>query len=255
MLGLSLEQLNSFSRLTPWAVVIASIVGSGHCVGMCGGLVVASCESRSDHLKYHLGRLVGYFGLGILAGWLGQELLKKIQAPLFWISTFFITSIFIWMGIRILRASFSTQTSTARLSFHLWMPSARFMRFMQSASRQSAATLGLLTAFLPCGWLHLYVVAAVLSQSRMTGALILFAFWLGTVPALLVSSGIVRSGLLQSLSRNTSRRAVGLRLAGFLFIAAGILNVTVKIMTWRDHLNHPQGMNSGQKGTELICDH
>ena len=54
-----------------------------------------------------------------------------------------------------------------------------------------ALSTGLLTAFLPCGWLYLFALKAAETGSPLRGALFMIAFWLGSVPALvLVGAGV-----------------------------------------------------------------
>ena len=49
-----------------------------------------------------------------------------------------------------------------------------------------ALSTGLLTAFLPCGWLYLFALKAAGTGSPLQGALFMIAFWLGSVPALVL---------------------------------------------------------------------
>ena len=64
-----------------------------------------------------------------------------------------------------------------------------------------ALCTGLLTAFLPCGWLYQFAVIAAGTGSPLQGALFMIAFWLGSVPALvLVGAGV------QTLARLLGRR-------------------------------------------------
>ncbi|RMF69040.1 MAG: sulfite exporter TauE/SafE family protein, partial [Alphaproteobacteria bacterium] len=60
---------------------VTGLLGSGHCIGMCGGLVTALSVTETGRrggwpfqLLYHLGRTMTYVGLGALIGWLGSLL-------------------------------------------------------------------------------------------------------------------------------------------------------------------------------------
>jgi len=54
------------------------------------------------------------------------------------------------------------------------------------------ALLGLLTPLLPCGWLWAFAVVAAGTGSPLGGALVLGAFWIGTLPAMLGLGAAVR---------------------------------------------------------------
>lgn len=59
----------------PFAVIAASLIGSVHCVGMCGGLALAaSAHSKAGLISYHIGRFLGYFALVPWRGFLAQNL-------------------------------------------------------------------------------------------------------------------------------------------------------------------------------------
>ena len=60
--------------LVPTAVLLASFLGSGHCVAMCGGLVVATTRSALGIMFYHLGRLISYSTLGLVFGYMGERI-------------------------------------------------------------------------------------------------------------------------------------------------------------------------------------
>ena len=70
------------------AIVVASLLGSAHCVGMCGPMVLIATgikEARSSKserlfrsLGYHFGRLGTYLILGLAAGLLGYMILEFI---------------------------------------------------------------------------------------------------------------------------------------------------------------------------------
>jgi sulfite exporter TauE/SafE len=62
-------------------VASTALVGSVHCVGMCGGLVLA-CAPDRGHSAWQAGRLVAYVALGALAGALGHGLTQLGEALL-----------------------------------------------------------------------------------------------------------------------------------------------------------------------------
>ncbi|MBS0195168.1 MAG: sulfite exporter TauE/SafE family protein [Planctomycetes bacterium] len=174
----------------------ASLLGSLHCVGMCGAFVAIAATpahivevSRARLLaSYHLGRLVVYVVLGAMAGLLGQTLnqggmLVGIQHA----AAILAGAVMIIFGLATLARIGGLSVPRAPLPGFLtrlvrsaygvvfeWHPAAR------------AATLGLLTTLLPCGWLYTFATTAAGTGSAPLGAVTMAAFWLGTLPALTV---------------------------------------------------------------------
>src|ERR1035438_5341132 len=63
--------------LIPLSVFIAGILGSHHCVAMCGGLASSLGKSQIANLTYQFGRLFGYLALGALAACLGGQFMNS----------------------------------------------------------------------------------------------------------------------------------------------------------------------------------
>ena len=79
---------NSISLLSIFA---ASIAGSVHCVGMCGGLMLAATGTKlGAQAAYHLSRLLAYFSIGALSGFLGKQIFS--EALIIPIQIFFTTA-------------------------------------------------------------------------------------------------------------------------------------------------------------------
>jgi sulfite exporter TauE/SafE len=185
------------------SILAASALGSLHCVGMCGGLVSFYASSNeapasriSPHAAYHAMRLVAYVALGAAAGGLGSALdLVGSRAGLGHVGLVVAAStLLFWAGPRL----FSRRPAVALLA--LGREPARRSPLIQRLERvfvslasgirqrppiRRAAALGLASALLPCGWLYAFVVLAAGTGSAGAGAVLMLAFWLGTVPALL----------------------------------------------------------------------
>jgi uncharacterized protein len=202
----------------PMAVLAASFLGSGHCATMCGGLVTASARSRKTWSAYQLGRLTGYLALGSLAGWVGGIVLSSGPAEASWMgyaswgaafflgSSFFLSAIRIWQG-RALHFPLVPKAMTSwlykRVGANSWL-------------------LGLLTALLPCGWLHSFILGAVATRDPLLGAGFLFAFWLGGVPALGLTP-LLADRILRPISRRSPK------IAAMVLISAGLASVGAKV--------------------------
>jgi hypothetical protein len=176
-------------------VFLASLVGSLHCVGMCGPFVAfysgadASQGPRklASHGIYSLGRLLTYATFGLAAGAVGAALdvagsLAGIQRVAGWVAggvmiLWGVLALLQIRGVAIFRHS-SGNGRTARLirrGFSLVSDKPPLVR---------AGVIGLLSGFLPCGWLWAFVVTAAGTGSALAGAAVMTAFWAGTVPAL-----------------------------------------------------------------------
>jgi sulfite exporter TauE/SafE len=191
--------------LNTWAsVVVASLLGSLHCVGMCGGLVglYATAErahgaSRwTPHAAYHLSRLVSYSLLGAVAGSLGSAL-DRFGSPrgVADLGLLLASLTLVFWGLPSL---FSPRPGAALLQLGRAAPQRPwlvrrlqgfFVALADRAKRQPpiwrAGALGVSSALLPCGWLYAFVVLAAGTGSWSAGAGLLAAFWAGTVPGLL----------------------------------------------------------------------
>lgn len=198
----------------PLAVLTASLAGSGHCVSMCGGLVVASARSPSSWAAYHLGRLAGYLALGAAAGYVGGRALGASSGS-DWLALasalalglgFVATGVRVWGG---------------KLPHVAILPAGALNRLYRRAGGNAALT-GALTALLPCGWLHVFVLGAAGTRSAWLGAGFLLLFWLGTVPALTATPWAV-----DRIFRPIARKAP--RLAATLLILSGALTVGAKV--------------------------
>lgn len=216
------------------SILIASLLGSPHCAAMCSGFAGIAAHSprpRYSQLSYHLGRLVTYLSLGVIAGYLGQMIdrfgymlgISKIAAIL--------------TGIFMIVTSLS-MLSGKTLGLLSWIPirwlhfPSRFMPTASMHSRFSAFFLGLFSTLLPCGWLYTYVALAAASASSSFGLLIMLFFWLGTLPVLLTVGSI--SHLLSA-----SLRKYVPTLVAILMLCAGFFALTGHLVTFTAEPNKP----------------
>ncbi|MCP4808781.1 MAG: sulfite exporter TauE/SafE family protein [Proteobacteria bacterium] len=148
-----------------WAVVgtalLAGLVGSPHCLGMCGGFAAAAPGPQ-----WHLGRLATYTGLGAVAASVGWVL----PGPP-WIPHAVAAALLLLMAAQL--AGLKLPGSGSRL----------FLAIGKLAPR-SPLVLGLATGLLPCGLVYAALSMALSTSDPMWGAATMAAFWLGTVPAL-----------------------------------------------------------------------
>jgi uncharacterized protein len=169
---------------TTVGALIAGLVTSVHCVGMCGPIACGLSSMPATETQrllgmtsYHGARLFSYGLIGALCGALGQQPLKWFfdspAALLPWV----LVLVFLIFG-------FGLEKKLPRPPVLLkWTAKLRF-RLGKLSPVRSGLALGLLTPLLPCGPLYLLFGAALLSGSAIRGAEFALAFGLGTVPLL-----------------------------------------------------------------------
>lgn len=209
--------------LIPLAVFAASLLGSVHCAGMCGGLVLAACPTPQSQWGYHLARLIAYLGLGGLAGGLGQSLLSEMSILALPVSLG-LGLLFVYLGLRAWRGKSFDLNLPPALQRRIQKPLTRWVsRLLTSSFLQKtglrAPLVGLTSVLLPCGWLYTFVLAAATTGSLPLGTLVLFFFWLGTLPALLAVFHLPLLG-----------KALSARTSGLLLISAGLITLGVRFV-------------------------
>lgn len=179
------------------AVLAASLLGSLHCVGMCGGMVSLVATARGpgcgparwgvgllDQGLYHLARGAGYVAIGLTFGALGAGAdrlgaFADVQRAAATLAGCFMVAwglhaLLEWRGL--VRGLPSVGGGAV----------ARVFAFVtRRGPRARVVLLGALTPLLPCGWLWLFAASAAGTGSALGGGLVLATFWAGTVPALL----------------------------------------------------------------------
>jgi len=215
-----------FHTFSFFAIFIASMAGSLHCVGMCGGLVaVAGGSSRGTmmgQLGYNLGRGISYALLGILAGAFGEVFLSKIRAllrPLGVVAP----SLALVCLLSVCVATFVLLRR--RHSGLVTLSADSFVTRIQDRLATIPFTLGLSSAVLPCPWLYSFVLVAAAGGSAIVGLKVMVAFWLGTLPALLVVGTIFEASLRELLRRHPYLSIASMIMALLLSLAAHLSHI------------------------------
>jgi sulfite exporter TauE/SafE len=179
------------------AVFFASLFGSLHCVGMCGPLAVlassssaAQSQQRRSNLAavaaYHGSRTLAYAVAGWVVGLLGAGIqhtggllgMQRLAAQLAGGSMLVIGLLGV---VRLAGGTGHAAMLPRWLQRHLASGHA-WARRQPPVPR--AATIGLLTALLPCGWLYAFLIVAAGTARPLDGAIVMAVFALGAVPAL-----------------------------------------------------------------------
>ena len=220
--------------MTMWAVFLASVAGSLHCGAMCGGFAAAVCSGHRGPIVnlglFHASRGLAYASLGALAGALGQLgamaniIAGRVQA---WIGGAVIVAIALTGVAGYLRTRAPEKVerliriggSRPSLNAATWLQRlrARGAATLRSGGPIGIVTAGAMTALLPCGWLWSYLLLAAAEPDAPSGLALMVAFWLGTLPILVVV-GV------------SSRRLIG-RWGRHAPLASAIILITLGLVT------------------------
>lgn len=234
---------------------MAGFFGSGHCLGMCGPVVVLFETGEGSwrrRIAYNAGRAAFYVLLGTVAAGLGAALtqIAGVQNSLY-VLRIVAALLVIALGLNLLfnlRILAFLESAGAGLWRKL-APLARRVVPMTSMPRAFAA--GFLWGALPCGLVYSALAIAATSGTAVSGALVMLAFWLGTLPAL------IAAGASAGRIRAWSGRPLVRRLAGVLMMAIGAFALAMPLVHQSDGAHdhgqhvamqypaHRQASNSG----------
>lgn len=218
--------MSEISFLAAFAIGLA---GGAHCIGMCGGItlalqsaVPAGKSSYSYTLAYHFGRIFSYSIAGAIAGTLGN-IATHANALGFSILTALSAALLILLGCYI-GQWYMGITHLEKLGGILWrriQPLAK--RFIPFKTPLHSAAYGAVWGFLPCGLIYSTLSWALTTGSSINGALVMLAFGLGTLPAMLaVSFGA--SSIAAIFRHNIARQVIAISLVSFgLYLIFGLI--------------------------------
>nr|WP_298110216.1 sulfite exporter TauE/SafE family protein [uncultured Pseudomonas sp.] len=214
------------------SALILGLLGGGHCLGMCGGLMSAltlaiPAERRAQRfqllLAYNLGRIFSYAAAGLLLGLAGWALNNSPAAMLLRIIA---ALLLIAMGLY-LAGWWSGLTRIEALGRGLWryiQPLTR--RFMPVTNWPRALILGGLWGWLPCGLVYSTLLWASSQGNALDSAALMLAFGLGTLPVLLATG--MAAERLSALLRERGVRMAG----GILVILFGLWTLPGPHQAW-----------------------
>ncbi|MDR6781761.1 sulfite exporter TauE/SafE [Pedobacter africanus] len=162
------------------------LLGSIHCIGMCGPLAFAVPVQKrgwillvTDKLLYQLGRIAAYCSLGLMIGLIGRQI---------WLAGF-------QQGISILSGILIVLAACSRLfKFSIFKNQAfllgPFNRAFHYALKHKANHLiiGFINGFLPCGFVYLALAGALNTNGIQNAVSYMFWFGLGTLPLMFIAT-------------------------------------------------------------------
>ena len=208
-------------ELSLLAALLAGLLGGVHCVGMCGGIVAAfsfhadgSAPPFRLHLAYNLGRVFSYALFGALAGTLGASLKLADFLPVQTLLYILAQGVMILLGLYL--AGWSKWVLVfERAGGVLWKRiKPLFQKLLPVKSMPQAVLAGMAWGWLPCGLVYSILVSALAAGSAASGAALMLAFGLGTLPNLL-GMGLFARQIQPFMQQLWVRRGAGLTVAGF----------------------------------------
>lgn len=216
-------------------VFIVGLLGSVHCIGMCGGIVsalsaadgprkpfpvpvrtvTASVIDSKKILAYNAGRIASYATAGALAGGLVEgvrwfSVLTQVQVLSYWLVNLMLVALGlslmnVWHGL----------AQVEVLGQGLWRRLQKpARRLLPMDTPLKALALGGIWGWLPCGMVYSVLVTAMFSGSAISGAAVMLAFGLGTLPTLLLM-GMFGMRVRQWTANRHVRLAAGLVMLTF----------------------------------------
>lgn len=232
-----------------WAGFLFGILGSFHCVGMCGPIAMAlpfAGQSRwqffAGRIAYNGGRILTYASLGLVAGLFGQTLqLAGLQQTLSIVSGALI------LLLVVLPAAVQGQVSRFTGADKVMQKVKQlFAHYFQKQGIGSLLVVGMLNGLLPCGFVYL-ALAGALSIPEVGGSMLYMAlFGLGTLPLMLLvslSGKLVRPQFRSFFNKSVPYAAAFMAL---LFILRG-LNLGIPYLSPK--------IIAHETKTELACCH
>lgn len=229
-----------------WSGFILGLLGSFHCMGMCGPIAfLLPVEHKKPTKKalqvsvYHAGRLFAYGLIGLLLGLVGKSFdLFGLQQQL---------SIVVGAAMIVMVVI----TYYIGMNFTVTKPLYRLVGKLKSAMGKEIKkktfdaffTMGFLNGLLPCGLVYMAVIGAIGSGNAMEGAVYMMFFGLGTVP--LMTAAVYLGNVISLKVKSAMKKAVPVFVIGIgvLFIIRG-LGLGIPYLSPKDMSNQQTAQES-----------
>ena len=206
------------------AAISLGLLGSLHCVGMCGPIALALPLVNRNRLTkiysillYNFGRTITYFIIGLFFGMIGtgfnlfglQQILSVLIGTIILLA-FILPSFFV-----------SKLKFTSKTMFLFNYLKSKLSHLLSQKTLTSHFYIGLLNGLLPCGLVYLAIAGAVATGDLLNGGIFMAIFGLGTIPAMFLVSWFghyinlkFRSVIMRSMPYVVSVMAILLILRG-----------------------------------------
>lgn len=182
---------------------LVGLMGSFHCIGMCGPIAMALPKSKPlvlSRLLYNTGRVITYSLLGLLFGLLGSRLqmIGLQQVISISLGVLIVLSVITPTAYRI------KITKTFGLYKAIGLLKVSFAKMFKQHSIASMLIIGVLNGLLPCGFVYIGITGAIAIGNPVESMLFMTMFGAGTIPVMLGTSiigGVINLNIRQKLTR------------------------------------------------------
>lgn len=209
-------------------IFITAFLGSvGHCIGMCGGFILAYSSAKIDqdwskvhqsvaHFLYNIGRVTSYIILGAIFGLIGSAFVVSLSV---WGALLiFVGVLMILMGLSLMgKLNFLSKIEVNISKYKIY--GIIFRKLIQSKSLPSFYGLGVLNGFVPCGLVYIFGTFALASGSMLSGMAVMAIFGIATIPTLFTF------GFIASIIQKSRFRQTALAIASILVIGYGVFSL------------------------------
>ncbi len=208
-----------------YSAFVLGLLGSFHCIGMCGPIAFMLPVDRTNAFKkvsqitiYHIGRLISYGIIGLIFGLIGRSLyIFGFQQQLS-----------ITIGVLMIVIVLIPQSLFNKYNFSkpIYKLISKVKTALGSALKKKTLdtflTIGFLNGFLPCGLVYMALFAAIAGGNALNGSVYMLVFGLGTVP--LMTTAIYFGHFLKGSVRQKIQKAIPVFviIIGILFILRGL---------------------------------
>lgn len=209
--------------------LLAGLLGSGHCFGMCGGIAVGlgnlAKKGYLSALLFNLGRLLSYALLGAFSAWLLASVGGALNVPQWGLILRLMTAAMILpIGLQFL-FGWQFLGFVERAGARVWkkvLPLAVKASAMPGGAGR--LLLGLCWGLLPCGLVYSVFLTASSTGNVATGAIVMLAFGVGTLPSMLGMS-LAAPALSRILADKWTRKLMGAALVLLAVLSISLLLV------------------------------
>ena len=205
--------------------IIFGLLGSFHCLGMCGPIAFVLPLDRSTKARqayqtfyYHIGRLLAYTSIGLLFGLLGKGLaISGLHQGL---------SIFLGISMILLVIIPAKTLNKYSFSAPIYRLLAKLKEtmglYLNKKTDKAIFSIGFLNGFLPCGMVYMALMGAMASGEFYHGGLYMFLFGLGTIP--MMTLAVFSREIFSIKIRQRLQKAIPVFVViiGLLFILRGM---------------------------------
>jgi uncharacterized protein len=162
------------------------IMGSFHCIGMCGPLALSLPLNGLGNkiygaLLYNFGRVISYSALGLLFGAIGQSVSLFGWQRILSIAIGLLIIAFMLVPKKIINKLVISKTANG----FFYKVRQGLSELLTRKQRSSLIAIGMLNGLLPCGLVYLAIAGSVATGSMISSSLFMASFGLGTLPIML----------------------------------------------------------------------